>query len=100
MRSHLLIVDLSARDIVALFMKLSPVPMHSKLLLTSTYITFSVSDSMFKFLIHLDLSFFQGDDKDVSLCIILHGHIKFDKHHLLKMLSFLPCIWLLCEKNQ
>jgi hypothetical protein len=38
-------------------------------------------------LIHLDLSFVQGD-KNESICILLHDNHQLCQHHLLKMLSF------------
>jgi hypothetical protein len=40
-------------------------------------------------LIHLDLSFVQGE-KNGSICILLHVDLKLNQHHLLKMLSFFP----------
>jgi hypothetical protein len=48
---------------------------------------------MLRSLIPLDLSFMQGDTYGSS-CILLHAVIQFDQHHLLKMLSFLYCIFL------
>jgi len=35
----------------------------------------------------------QGD-KYESMCILLHAHIQFDQHHLLKMLSVFYCVFL------
>ena len=48
---------------------------------------------MLRSLIHLDLSFVQGD-KYGSICILLHADIQLDQHHLLKMLSFFHCMVL------
>ena len=52
-----------------------------------SYISFSVSGFMWRSLIHLDLSFVQGDKK-ASICILLHDNLQLNQHHLLKMLSF------------
>ena len=54
---------------------------------------FSVSSFMLKSLIHLDLSFVQGD-KYGSICTFLHADIQLDKDHLLKILSFFHCMVL------
>ena len=82
---HLLIANLSAYDSDALFRKMSPVPMRSRLLTTFSSIRFSVFSFMLRSLIHLDLSFVQGD-KYGSICILLHVVIQLDQHHLFKML--------------
>jgi hypothetical protein len=42
---------------------------------------------MWRPLIHLDLSFLQGD-KNGWICIILHDNHHLSQHYLLKMLSF------------
>jgi hypothetical protein len=42
---------------------------------------------MWRSLIHLDLSFVQGD-KNGSICILLHVDCQLNQHLLLKMLSF------------
>jgi hypothetical protein len=44
-----------------------------------------VSSFIWGSLIHLDLSFVQGD-KNLSICIILHADHQLKEHHLLKML--------------
>ena len=44
---------------------------------------------MWSSLIHLDLSFVQGD-KNGSIRILLHDNCQLCQHHLLKMLSFFP----------
>ena len=62
MKFHLSIVDLRARTIVILFTKLSPIPMHSRLLPSFSSIRFSVSGFMLRSLIHLDLRFMQGNN--------------------------------------
>jgi hypothetical protein len=56
-------------------------------------IRFCVSGFMLRSLIHLDLSFVQGD-KYGSMCILLHEDIQLDRHNLLKMLSFFHCMVL------
>ena len=45
------------------------------------------------YLIHLDLSYVQGD-KYLSICILLHTDNQFDKQHLLKIISFFHCMFL------
>ena len=42
--------------------------------------------------IHLDLSFVQGD-RYGSICILLYTDIQLDEHYLLKILSFLHCVF-------
>ena len=65
---HLLIVDLSACTIGVLFRKWSPMPMRFNVL------RFSVSGFMLRSLIHLDLSFVQGD-RYGSIYILLHANL-------------------------
>ena len=85
MRSHLSILYLRAWAIGVLFRKFPPVPMSSRLFPTFSSIRFSVSGFMLRSLIHLDLSFVQGD-KYGSIFILLHTDSQLDQHHLLKML--------------
>ena len=85
MRFHVLIVDLRACAVGVLFRKLSPVPVHSRLLPIFSSVRFSVPGFMLRSVIHLDLSFVQGD-RCRSVCIPLYGDIQLYKHHLLKML--------------
>ena len=87
MRSHLSILDLTAQAIAVLFRNFSPVPISSRLFPTFSSISFSVSGFMWSSLIHLDLSFVQGD-KNGSICLLLHDNRQLNQHHLLKMLSF------------
>jgi hypothetical protein len=68
MRSHLLIVDLSAYVSNILFRKSSAVPMISRLLPTFSSIRFRVLSFMLR-LIHLG---FVQDDKNGSIWILLH----------------------------
>ena len=75
MESHLLIVDVSVCAIGVLSRKLSLVSMRSSLFPTFSSIRFSVSGFMLISLIHLDLSFVQGN-KYVSICILLHVDIQ------------------------
>ena len=87
-RSHLSVLDLTAQDIAVLFRNFSPVPISSRLFLTFSSISFSVSGFMWSSLIHLDLPLVQGD-KNGSIHILLHENCQLCQHHLLKMLSFL-----------
>ena len=87
MRSHLSILDLRAQAIGLLLKNFYPVPMCSRLLPTVSSIRFSIFAFMWRSLIHLDLSFVQGD-KDGSIFILLHVDCQLNQHLLLKMLSF------------
>jgi hypothetical protein len=86
-RSHLLILNLTAQAIAILFRNFSPVPISSKVFSTSSSINFSVFGFMWSSLIHLDFSFLKGD-KNESFLILLHDNHQLCQHHLLKMLSF------------
>jgi hypothetical protein len=87
MRSHLLILGLTAQAIGVLFRNFSPVPISSRLFPTFSSISSSVSGFTLSSLIHLDLSFVQGD-KNGSIHIILDDNHQLCQHHLLKMLYF------------
>ena len=87
MRSHLSILDVTAQAIAVLFKNISPVPISSRLFPTFHSKSFSVYGFMWSSLIHLDLSFVQGD-KNGSIHILLHDNCQLCQHHLLKMLSF------------
>ena len=64
-------------------------PMCSRIFHTFfSFIRFSVSGFMWRSLIHLDLSFVQGD-KSGSIHILLHDNHQVCQHHLLKMF-FVP----------
>jgi hypothetical protein len=52
---------------------------------TFSSISFSLCGFMWRSLIHLDLSFVQGD-KNGWICIPLHADLKLNQHHLLKIL--------------
>jgi hypothetical protein len=65
------------------------VPMSSRLFPTFCSIRFIISGFMLRSLIHLDLSFVQGD-KYGSIFILLHTDYQLDQHYLLKMFSFFP----------
>ena len=94
MRSHLLIVDLSAcaTGIGVLFRKLFPVQMCPRLFPTFSSVRFSVSGFMLRSLIQLNLSY-EHSDRYGSTCILLHADIQLNQHHLLNRLSFFPvCI--------
>jgi hypothetical protein len=77
MRPYLLIVDLSACANGIQFRNSLPVQLSSRLFLTLSSITFSVSDFILKSLIHLGLSFGQSV-KHMSILTLLYGVIKFD----------------------
>jgi hypothetical protein len=85
MRYNLSTVDLTAPAIAVLFMNFSPLP--SRPFPTFSSISFSYSGFMWSSLIHLDLSFVQGD-KNGSIYILLHANLQLCQHHLLKMLFF------------
>jgi predicted membrane-bound mannosyltransferase len=85
MRSHLLILDLTAQAIAVLF-RFSPVPISQRLFHTFSSTSFSVSGFMWSSLIHLDLTLVQGD-RNGSIRILLHDNSQLCQHHLLKMLS-------------
>jgi hypothetical protein len=87
LRSHLSILYLTAQAIAVLFRIISPVPISSRLFPTFSSVSFSVSGFMWNSLIHLDLSFVQGDNNG-SIHILLHDNHQLCQHHLLKRLSF------------
>ena len=58
---------------------------------------FSVSGFMLSSLVHMDLSFVQGD-RCGFMCILLHEDIQLDYHDLLKVFSF--SIFGMFVKNQ
>ena len=87
MRSHLLILDLTAQAIAVLVRNFSPVHISLRLFPTFSSISFSVSGFMWSFLIHLDLTVVQGD-RNGSIPILLHDNRQLCQHHVLKMLSF------------
>ena len=84
----LVIVALSVYATGVILRKCS-VPMCWRLLPTFSSIRFSVSGFMLRSLIHLDLSFVQGD-RYGSICILLHADIQLDWHQLLKDAFFFP----------
>ena len=55
--------------------------------------SFIVSGLTFRSLIHFEFIIMYGD-RECSNFILLHVAVKFFQHHLLKRLSFLPCIFL------
>jgi hypothetical protein len=87
MSSHLSILNLTVHYIAVLFRNFSPVYIPSRLFPTLSSISFSVSGFMWSSLIHLDLSFVQGD-KNGSIYILLHDNCQLCQHHLLKMLFY------------
>jgi hypothetical protein len=93
MRSHLFIVDLNACAISIVLRKSSPMPMHSNLFPSFSSAGFSIPDLMLRCLIHLDLSFVQGNQHGSSF-ILLQAPIQFYQNHLFKTLSFIQCVFL------
>jgi hypothetical protein len=73
--------------IAVLFRKFSLVPISLRLFPTFSSINFSVSGFIWRVLIHLDLSFVQGD-KNGSIRVLLHDNHQLNQHHLLKVPSF------------
>jgi hypothetical protein len=68
-------------------------PVSSRPSLAFSSISFRVSGFMLMSVIHLELSFVQGDMCEF-ICVFLHADIQFDKQHLLKILS--PPITSVC----
>jgi hypothetical protein len=89
MRSHLSIQDLIAQAIAVLFRNFYLVSISSRLFPTFSSINFRVSGFMWSSLIHLDLTFIEGDNNG-SISILLHDNAQLCQHHLLKMMSFFP----------
>jgi hypothetical protein len=54
--------------------------------------------SVIEVFVHLDLIFMLGDNYG-SICIHFHVDIKLDQQHLLKMLSFIFCVFLASLPN-
>ena len=79
--------------------------MHSRLLLTFSFVKIIVVRFILRSLLHLGLSFVHGDIYG-SFCILLHVDIQLCQHHLLKMLSIFHCIVLdslsemLCKQSR
>jgi hypothetical protein len=93
MRSHLSILDFTVQAIGILFRNISPVLICLRLFPTFSYVSFSVFGFMWNSLIHLDLSFVQGD-KNGFIRILLHANCQLSQYHLLKMLVFFHCMVL------
>jgi hypothetical protein len=93
MRFDLLIVDIKTWAIGVLFKKFHPVPMSSRLCHTFSSIRLNVTGFVLRSLIHLELSFVQGDNYEY-IFILLNTDSHFDQHHLLKMFLFFHCIFL------
>ena len=73
MKSHLSILDLTAQAIAILFRNISPVSISSRFFPTFSCINLNASHFMWSSLIHIDLSFVQGD-KNGSNLILLHDN--------------------------
>jgi hypothetical protein len=65
------------------------VPICLRLFPIFSSMSFNISGFMWSSLIHLDLSFVQGD-KNGSIRNLLHANCQVSQHYLLKMLSFFP----------
>lgn len=92
MWSHLLIV-LSSWLIIVLFRKSFPGPKSSRLSITFSSLSFSVSGLMWWALILLEFSSVQMISMD--LFVIFYKLLRrFDQHHLFKMLAFFWCVFL------
>ena len=97
MRSHFSILDLRACAIQFLFRRFPPVPMSSKLFPTFFSVGISVSGFRLKSLIHLDLSFVQGDKGLFSFFYILTASYTIT---FVEDACFFPLhIWLLCQRS-
>jgi hypothetical protein len=93
------ILELTAQAIAFLFRNFSPMPISSRLFPTFSSINFSVYGFMWRSLIHLDLSFLQGD-KNGSIRILLHDNCQLCHHHFLKMLYFFHWMVLVpCQRS-
>ena len=93
MRSHLSICELRAWAIWVLFRKFPPVKVSLGLFPTLSSVSLIVSCFMLSSLIHLNLSFVQGD-KCGSIFTFLHTDCQLDQHWWLKMFSFFHYIFL------
>ena len=92
MRSHLLIVDLSAWAICILFRKLSAVQIDSRLFSAFCFIRFSLSAFVLMSLIHLDLSFV--GDKHSLFAFFYMLISKYSSTISLRCFIFFRCIFL------
>jgi hypothetical protein len=92
-RSHLSIPEFRATRV--LLSKFPPVSMILRLFHTFFSIRFSVPSFTLRSLIHLALSFVQGN-KYGSIFIFLQTDCQLDQHHILEILSFIHCIFLAC----
>ena len=73
--------------------QLSPMLIYSWFFSNFTAIKFILSCFMLMYLIQSDLRFLQND-KYGFVFILQHAEIQLYQHHLLKMLYFLPCIFI------
>lgn len=93
MRSQLLVIGLDSwakgiqlRKCFSSLMSCRVVPIYS-------LYSFKVSDFTLRSLMHLDLIFMQGDRCKTNF-VFLHVDTQFSQNQLLKMLSFLQCLFL------
>jgi hypothetical protein len=80
-------LNIKAQAIAVLLRNFSPVPISSRLSTTFSSTRFSVFGFIWSTLIHLNLSFVQGD-KNGSIYILLHDTHQLNMHHFLKEMSF------------
>lgn len=83
--------DLSTSTTAVLFRKASPLCTSSRLFSSFSSISFSVTGFMVRPLLPLEFSFGQGDN---YIYILLHTDSQSDHHYLLKMLSFIQCVFM------
>lgn len=95
MKSHLSIIGLNFGTSRVLFRKYFPA-----LLLCGVCLSFLLELSVFRFrsLIHLEVGFVQRNRYRFHF-ILLHLDFQFAQCHLLKMFSFLPCMFLVSLSN-
>ena len=82
-----------------MFIKSFPVPVSSRLSPHFFFYQINGIKSYFRSLFHLELSFLHSGRHRFTF-ILLHTVSQFYQHHLLKMLSFLQCIFSPTLKNQ
>lgn len=97
MESHLLVVGHGVCAISVVFRKFFPVLISSSLFPPFFSLRSRASGLMLRSLIYLKSTFVQGDRHGCTL-ILQCLAIQFDRHHLLKMLTFPVCIFASLSK--
>jgi hypothetical protein len=99
MQSHLSILSLNHWAIGVLFIKLLPIAICSSVLPILSCSTFKASNIILISLIHFELMLVQCE-KLKSSFNLLYVNIQFSQHYVLKMLSFLQCMfWVPLSKS-